>query len=444
MFRGFARAARSVLKANFATQASAQRSTKVVFGAVAVTAFAGAVLTRTAFTSAAAPDKTAALTLREDETKCLKNLLENDHAEALARIFILKKLYPDNLAMKYWNYDYYKSLSEVDRHALLAVARSGIENPDSGMGMYAMQPADYDRFKPYMDPVIRDYHKVPAGQNHVTDWKLEGVKGLPAGGVLDLAKLGLKDVSMRVRVGRNLGAFPLPGAMDKNDRTKMEGVMLEAFKKLIADPKFGGEYCSLTPGHSNQITPARYDQLVKSHIMFKDMAADKYLSTAGIASDWPYGRGCYISKDKGFIVWVGEEDHLRIMCMHTGEKLNDVFDRLHGALQTMESLPACKFAHSKEYGYVTSCPTNLGTGMRASVHVAIPKLTKNGKDVSEAKKVCKELGLSVRGVGGEHTEAGEGGIVDISPSARFCIKEAEIITALYQGIEKLIKREQAL
>jgi len=442
MFRGFARAARRGLNASFATQASSQRS-RVLVGAAA-TAFAGVLVARKANTSAAAPEKTAALQLKEDETKSLKKLLESDHAEALARIFLLKRLYPDNLAIKYWNYDYFNSLSEAEKDALLAVARSGIENPDSGMGMYAMQPSDYDRFKPYMDAVIRDYHHVPAGQKHVTDWKLDGVKGLPANGVLDLSKLGLKDVSMRVRVGRNLGAFPLPGAMNKDDRTKMEGAMVEAFNKLIADPKFGGEYCSLTPGHKHEISTARYEQLVKSHIMFKDMAADRYLSTAGIASDWPYGRGCYISGDKGFIVWVGEEDHLRIMAMHRGEKLNEVFDRLHGALQTMESLPACKFAHSKEYGYVTSCPTNLGTGMRASVHIAIPKLTKNGKDVSEAKKVCKELNLSVRGIGGEHTDAGEGGIVDISPSARFCIKEAEIITALYQGIEKLIKREQAL
>jgi len=441
MFRGFARAARTGMKAGFATQANSQRS-KFVLGTV--TAVMGALATRKAYTSSSTSEKAAPLALKADETQTLKTLLENDHAEALARIFLLKRLYPDNLAIKYWDYDYFNSLSEDDKLALLAVARSGIENPDSGMGAYAMQPSDYDRFKQYLDNVIRDYHKVPAGQNHVTDWTLEGVKGLPEGGVLDLATLGLKDVSMRVRVGRNLGAFPLPGAMDKEDRTKMEDVMLGAFNKLIADPNYGGEYCSLTPGHPNAISTSRYNQLVKSHIMFKDMAADKYLSTAGIASDWPYGRGCYISADKGFIVWVGEEDHLRIMCMHTGEKLNDVFDRLHGALQTMESLPACKFAHSQEYGYVTSCPTNLGTGMRASVHIAIPKLTQNGKDVSEAKKVCKELGLSVRGVGGEHTEAGEGGIVDISPSARFCIKEAEIITALYQGIEKLIKREQAL
>ena len=69
--------------------------------------------------------------------------------------------------------------------------------------------------------------------------------------------------------------------------------------------------------------------------MFKDMAADTYLASAGIASDWPYGRGCYVSEDKGFIVWVGEEDHLRIMAMKKGTVINDVFDR------TMTSTSLC-------------------------------------------------------------------------------------------------------
>jgi hypothetical protein len=67
--------------------------------------------------------------------------------------------------------------------------------------------------------------------------------------------------------------------------------------------------------------------LVKEHIMFKDMSADTYLATAGIAAHWPFGRGCYVSGDKGFIIWVGEEDHLRIMCMRSGSVLNEVFDR---------------------------------------------------------------------------------------------------------------------
>ena len=65
--------------------------------------------------------------------------------------------------------------------------------------------------------------------------------------------------------------------------------------------------------------------------------------------------------------------------------------------------------------------------MRFSIHLKLPKLTKHGKDVSEAKKYAKQFGLSLRGAGGEHTDAGEDGLVDISPSARLMIQEREII-----------------
>ncbi|GMH50787.1 hypothetical protein TrVE_jg171, partial [Triparma verrucosa] len=92
------------------------------------------------------------------------------------------------------------------------------------------------------------------------------------------------------------------------------------------------------------------------------------------------------------------------------------------------------------YGYVTSCPSNLGTGMRASVHVKIPNLTADGTD-KKAKVVCKPLGLSVRGTGGEHTPIGADGTVDISPSNRLFIKECEIIARLYEGIKLLMNEE---
>ena len=71
--------------------------------------------------------------------------------------------------------------------------------------------------------------------------------------------------------------------------------------------------------------------------------------------------------------------------------------------------------------------------MRASVHLKIPFLTKDGTD-EKAKKIAKQFGLSVRGLGGEHTAIGKDGTVDISPSARFCISEAEIVIALFKGI----------
>ena len=86
--------------------------------------------------------------------------------------------------------------------------------------------------------------------------------------------------------------------------------------------------------------------------MFKDMAADTYLASAGIADDWPYGRGCWQSDDKQCIVWFGEEDQLRIMCMKRGTKLNEVFDRLKKMLDTIESIDGIDLCGNKIYGAV--------------------------------------------------------------------------------------------
>jgi len=224
--------------------------------------------------------------------------------------------------------------------------------------------------------------------------------------------------------------------MTEDDRRNMENDMSAVFEELIKDPAFGGRYVSITPGNPNFIDTEEYNQYVKAHIMFKDMSADSYLVTAGIAAHWPTGRGCYVSEDKAFIIWVGEEDHLRIMCMQKGTVLNKVFDRLKAAIDVVEAKIPGGCAYSDDFGVVTSCPTNIGTGMRASVHIALPNLTKDGTD-KKAKSIARPLGLSVRGLGGEHTPIGADGTVDISPSARFCITEAQIVTALYKGIQLL-------
>jgi creatine kinase len=345
------------------------------------------------------------------------------------------------------------SLSPSTLAQLAQCAKTGIENPDSGLGCYAMSPADYDELNFFFDPVCNDYHNNPAGDKvHATNWSLKGVEGLPEDGVLDMRKLGLSDpLSMRVRVGRNLKAFPLPGAMTKSDRIKFEQTMLGAFASLVANKDYGGSVFSMTPHadwqgvtgeaeNPNLISSSKYDELVKAHVMFKDMDADPYLKSAGIASDWPCGRGCYQSEDGGFIIWFGEEDQLRIMCMGKGFVLNEVFDRLNTALQLVESIEGIEFATSSKYGYVTSCPTNLGTGMRASVHLKIPNLTADGTD-AKAVAAAKPLGLSVRGTGGEHTPIGADGTVDISPSNRLFITEAEIVTKLYSGVKLLLEEE---
>ena len=122
--------------------------------------------------------------------------------------------------------------------------------------------------------------------------------------------------------------------------------------------------------------------------------------------------------------------------------LNEVFDRLRGALDAVEAIEGMDFAVSADYGVVTSCPTNLGTGMRASLHIQLPNLTAGGSD-EKAKAIAKPLGLSVRGMGGEHTPIGADGTVDISPSARFCITGGQIIGALYKGLGDLQQAEAA-
>ena len=122
-----------------------------------------------------------------------------------ARILAIRQLFPENRAIKHFDFEYFDTLEDKDKEALMYIAKSGICNPDSGMGCYAINPTDYDKFKPFFQKVLADYHKTAADPKHVTDWKLEGVEGLPEDGKLDLEKLGLPELSMRVRVGRNLG-----------------------------------------------------------------------------------------------------------------------------------------------------------------------------------------------------------------------------------------------
>ena len=307
----------------------------------------------------------------------------------------------------------------------------------------------------YLFQVIQDYHNGTAESKHVTDWDISGVGDA---GVLDVTKLGLEELSMRVRVGRNLKSFNLPGLMDQAERCKFEISLQPAFDKL--KEAMGGNVYSLSPDwgtaegsedkipNPNLIDEAKYNELVAAHVMFKDMDADSFLKSAGISSDWPYGRGCWQSEDKECIVWFGEEDQLRIMAMKKGTCLNEVFNKLKVLLDTFESIEGIEFATSDKYGYVTSCPSNLGTGMRASVHIKVPTLTKDGQadphgNSPSCNAICGPLGLSVRGTGGEHTPIGADGTIDLSPRARLFIKESEIVAALYKGIEQLMAAEKA-
>jgi len=350
--------------------------------------------------------------------------------EIIEKIKSIRVSNPDNIMAKTIDLERLAALSPEDQVKVARIIRSGIDNADSQVGAYAMSPDDYRTFAWLLDPIVETYHKVPNTFRQTADWNLKGE--------FDLKSIdpSLGDISMRVRVARNTTEFPLPGSMTKEQRVAFEERMTQVFEPLIANPEFGGKYSSLTPGSSYEITEEEYQALIKAHKMFKNMDNDPYLNSAGISGDWPYGRGMYESQDGNLIVWVNEEDQLRIVSMSKGSDLSVVFKNLKRLLTAIEE-SGLTFAVSDKFGNVTSCPSNIGTGMRASVHVALPNLVQNE---DQLKSIAKANGLSARGTGGEHTPYIDN-IVDISPRGRLGVTEAQILRSLFDGIKQMLEAE---
>merc|ERR1712158_316217 len=155
--------------------------------------------------------------------------------------------------------------------------------------------------------------------------------------------------------------------------------------------------------------------------------------------------GIFHNADKTFLVWVNEEDQLRIISMQGGGDVRAVFDRLARGIKAVgDSVKAESgrdFMLDPKYGYIHSCPTNLGTGMRASVHVDLPGWTKEG--VKKLQDRCEELHLQPRGTRGE--SGGQTGITyDISNKHRLGYSEVELIQKMIDGVNTLVKEDREL
>ena len=184
-------------------------------------------------------------------------------------------------------------------------------------------------------------------------------------------------------------------------------------------------------------------QLVDDHFLF--VSGDKNLIAAGMERDWPEGRGIFHNKEKTFLVWVNEEDQLRIISMESGGNVKGVFERLVRGINAVQSSvkeeSGKDFQISEKYGYLHSCPTNLGTGMRASVHIDLPGWTKEG--LSALKARCEELQVQPRGTRGE--SGGQTGITyDISNKHRLGYSEVELGQKMIDGVNTLWKEDKAL
>merc|ERR1712158_99837 len=295
-------------------------------------------------------------------------------------------------------------------------------------GIYAGDWDSYKVFADVFDPIIQEYHGISADAMHESDMDVGKIQGNvdPAAPVH----------STRIRVGRSIDGFGLSPGITREQRQGVENLMKKAFANLTGD--LAGTYYPLT-GMSEQVR----QQLVDDHFLF--VSGDRNLIVAGMERDWPEGRGIFHNKDKTFLTWVNEEDQLRIISMQGGGDVRAVFDRLARGIKAVgDSVKAESgkdFMLDPKYGYIHSCPTNLGTGMRASVHVDLPGWTKEG--VKTLQDRCEELHLQPRGTRGE--SGGQTGVTyDISNKHRLGYSEVELVQKMIDGVNTLVKEDREL
>ena len=171
------------------------------------------------------------------------------------------------------------------------------------------------------------------------------------------------------------------------------------------------------------------DQLIKEHFLF-DEPVSPLLTSARMTRDWPDARGIWMNNDRNFLVWVNEEDHSRIISIDTGGNMKEVFNRFCKGLDLVEKAIKANgnsFMWNEHIGYILTCPSNLGTGLRASVHVKLRLLSKR----DEFEQILEKMRLQKRGTGGVDTES-ENGIYDISNTDRLGYSEVIFFQPLFR------------
>merc|ERR1712226_360386 len=303
-----------------------------------------------------------------------------------------------------------------------------VEFDNQHCGIYAGDWDSYKDFAEVFDPLIQEYHGIAADAVHTSDMDVSKIQGNvdPAAPVH----------SCRIRVGRSIDGFGLSPGITKEQRVGVENLMKKAFANLTGD--LAGTYFPLT-GMDEKVR----QQLVDDHFLF--VSGDPNLKVAGMERDWPEGRGIFHNKDKTFLTWVNEEDQLRIISMQKGGDVKQVFDRLARGIKAVEDsvIAECgkKFMLDERYGYIHSCPTNLGTGMRASVHMDLPGFTKEGLKALEER--CEQLHLQPRGTRGE--SGGQTGCTyDISNKHRLGYSEVQLVQKMIDGVNVLYKEDLEL
>jgi protein arginine kinase len=226
-------------------------------------------------------------------------------------------------------------------------------------------------------------------------------------------------ISSRVRLARNLKNFAFPGWAKKTERLQI----LETIKPRVEELPEMQDAHSV---YSQDLSALEKQVLVERHLISREHAAK------GV------GSAVVMNKRQTLSIMVNEEDHLRMQAIRSGLQLKQTFKLIDKVDTELEQ--RLDFAFHQQLGYLTACPTNVGTGMRASAMVHLPALVL-GEQINQVIQAVNKIGLAVRGLYGEGTEA-LGNLFQVSNQTTLGEKEEEIINRLNKVIEQIIEHEQ--
>lgn len=225
-------------------------------------------------------------------------------------------------------------------------------------------------------------------------------------------------VSTRIRLARNLTGWPFPAWAGEDESDKV----WQRLQPVLANLKSLDDCLSMGMG---DIPKLEKSMLVERHLISREHA------------DKGRGSGMVISADETVSIMVNEEDHLRIQLIQPGRNLERAWQRIDALDSEIEG--EVDYAFSPRIGYLTSCPSNVGTGMRASAMLHLPALALL-EEVNPVVKGLNKIGMAVRGIGGEGTEA-TGHFYQVSNQITLGGSEKQIVTDLDEIIQELVVHE---
>ena len=190
-------------------------------------------------------------------------------------------------------------------------------------------------------------------------------------------------ISTRIRLARNLDGYRFPLAFSEDEALQVE----QAVTHAVQDSAKLGEMFS-------------YFAIKDLSLLQRQILVEKHLISPQLASKEVVG-SVLLSSDESISIMVNEEDHLRIQCMTASFQLKKAYEQADKVDRALEV--ALPYAFRNDFGYLTSCPTNIGTGLRASVMMHLPALTLTGQ-MNQIINAMTRLGMTVRGIYGEGSE----------------------------------------